>query len=122
MDNNDTNKANPGLNSSYSSNILSVTHQINGGDRGQSGGSSAIQRNRRDVGDNEGQEEGEDTDGEGDDDGKGVLQEVVRLCLYTLHKKVKDISQYLDLKLIKAISRTSTKHVENFKISLTFFV
>ncbi len=36
-------------------------------------------------------------------------------------KKVKDISQYLDLNTkIKAISRNSTKNLENFKISLTF--
>ncbi len=39
----------------------------------------------------------------------------------TLHKKVKDISQYLDLNTkIKAISRNGTKHLDNFKISLTF--
>ncbi len=42
--------------------------------------------------------------------------------VYTLHKKVKDISQYLDLNTkIKAISRNGTKHLENLKIS-NFFV
>ncbi len=39
----------------------------------------------------------------------------------TLHKKVKDICQYLDLNTkIKANSRNITKHLEHFKISLTF--
>ncbi len=38
---------------------------------------------------------------------------------YTI--KVKDICQYLDLNIkIKANSRNCTKHLENFKISLTF--
>ncbi len=42
--------------------------------------------------------------------------------MYTTQNiKVKDISQYLDLNTkIKAISRNITKHLENFKISLTF--
>ncbi len=42
-------------------------------------------------------------------------------ALHTLHKKVKDICQYLDLNTkIKANSLHCTKHLENFKISLTF--
>ncbi len=42
---------------------------------------------------------------------------------YTLHKKVKDICQYLDLNTkIKANLRNSTKHLENFKISFSFCV
>ncbi len=41
--------------------------------------------------------------------------------IYTLHKKVKDICQYLYLKTkIKANSQNSIKHLGNFKISLTF--
>ncbi len=40
---------------------------------------------------------------------------------YTLHEKVKVICQYLNLKTkIKANSRNYTKHLENFKIFLTF--
>ena len=43
--------------------------------------------------------------------------------VHTLHKKVKDICQYLDLNTkIKANSRNGIKYVVNFKISLTFFV
>ncbi len=41
--------------------------------------------------------------------------------IFTLHKKVKDICQYLDLNTkIKANSWNCTKHPENFKIALTF--
>ncbi len=43
-----------------------------------------------------------------------------KLQICTLHKKVKDICQYLALNTkIKANSRNCTKHVENFKISLS---
>ena len=43
--------------------------------------------------------------------------------IHTLHKKVKDICQYLDLNTkIKTNSQHCTKHLDNFKISLTFCV
>ncbi len=53
-----------------------------------------------------------------------VSSENIALCMiHTLHKKVKDICQYLNLKTkIKANSSNITKHLENLKISLTFFV
>ncbi len=53
---------------------------------------------------------------------KASMTKLFSTRTYTTQKKVKDICQYLDLNTkIKANSRNSTKYLENFKISLTFF-